>query len=222
MVPVMVDGQGVMRWTASGEEVALFGVNYTTPFAYAYRAHGYVGADRKAAIDRDVSHLARLGVDAYRIHVWDREISDRGGNLLANDHLDLLDYLVARLEDRGVRVILTPIFWGGTGYPEPNPQTNGFSNHYAKGEMTVSPEARRVQRRYLKQFVQHVNPYNGRSYQDDPGIIAMELFNEPSHPAPPRSARATSTSWPARRARPAFGSPSSTTSASAGSRACIL
>ncbi len=38
--PVRVDEQGVMRWTESGEELALFGVNYSTPFAHAYRAHG--------------------------------------------------------------------------------------------------------------------------------------------------------------------------------------
>ena len=183
--PVTVDAVGVMRWTASGEEVALFGVNYTTPFAYAYRAHGYVGAERKEAIDADVAHLARLGVQAYRIHVWDREISDRQGNLVANDHLDLLDYLIHRLEERGIKVVLTPIFHGGPGYPERNPVTNGFSEDYSKGDMTVSPEARRVQANYFRQFVSHLNPYSGRSYRDDPDLLAIEIFNEPSHPAPP-------------------------------------
>ena len=64
-----VDADGVMRWTETGEEVVLFGVNYTPPFAYAYRADGYVEADRKKAIDADVAHLARLGVEAYRMHM---------------------------------------------------------------------------------------------------------------------------------------------------------
>ncbi|HEX6071290.1 MAG TPA: hypothetical protein VFZ18_15765, partial [Longimicrobiaceae bacterium] len=184
-VPVRVDGEGVMRWTETGAEVALFGVNYTTPFAYAYRAHGYVGADRKQAIDADVAHLARLGVDAYRIHMWDREISDRQGNLRENDHLDLMEYLVARLLERDIRVILTPIFHGGPGYPERNPVTEGFSEDYSKGEMTVNPEARRVQRDYFTQLVRHVNPYTGRTLIDEPGLLAIEIFNEPSHPAPP-------------------------------------
>jgi hypothetical protein len=184
-VPVRVDGEGVMRWTESGAEVALFGVNYTTPFAYAYRAHGYVGADRKKAIDADVAHLARLGVGAYRIHMWDREISDRQGNLRENDHLDLMEYLVARLLERDIRVILTPIFHGGPGYPERNPVTEGFSEDYSKGEMTVNPEARRAQRNYFTQLVRHVNPYTGRTLTDEPGLLAIEIFNEPSHPAPP-------------------------------------
>ncbi|NIS63879.1 MAG: hypothetical protein GTO05_01785, partial [Gemmatimonadales bacterium] len=92
--PVTVGDDGVMRWTATGAEVAQFGVNYSAPFAHAYRAFGQLGMDRKQAIDADVLHFARLGLDAYRIHVWDREVSDNEGNLVANDHLDLLDYLL--------------------------------------------------------------------------------------------------------------------------------
>lgn len=183
--PVTVDDQGVMHWSESGDEVTLFGVNYTTPHAYAYRAHGYVGADRRQSIDADVNHLARLGLDAFRIHVWDREISDRDGNLVENDHLDLLDYLLARLEEQGIKSILTPIAWWGTGYPERDQETTGFSNYFGKGDMSVDPVAREAQKTYLKQFITHVNPYTGKSYRDDPDIIAVELFNEPSHPGGP-------------------------------------
>ncbi len=184
-VPVAVDEHGMLRWTATGDEVALFGVNYSTPFAHAYRALGYRGVDRREAIDADVTHLARLGVDAYRIHVWDREVSDRQGSLVRNDHLDLLDYLLARLAQRGIRVILTPIAWWPPGYPEPAPPTEGLSDGYEKPEMTVDPEARRAQARYLAQFVAHRNPYTDRTYAEDPNILAIEVFNEPRHPAGP-------------------------------------
>lgn len=40
-----------------GQEASFFGVNYTLPFAHAYRALGYLGLDRKAAIDKDVYHI---------------------------------------------------------------------------------------------------------------------------------------------------------------------
>jgi hypothetical protein len=174
-----------MRWTASGEEVALFGVNYSTPFAHAYRAHGYLGVDRKRAIDADVLHFSRLGLDAYRIHVWDREVSDAEGNLVENDHLDLFDYLLARLADHGIKALLTPIAWWPAGYPERDPGSTGFSEGYDKPEMSVDLEARRAQANYLKQFVRHVNPYTGLTLQDDPNLLAIEIFNEPRHPAGP-------------------------------------
>lgn len=186
-VPVIVDGQGVMRWTETGEEVALFGVNYSTPFAHGYRAHDYIGADRRQAIDIDVDHMARLGLDAFRIHVWDRQISDRQGNLVENEHLDLLDYLIHRLSERGIRTVLTPIAWWPPGYPEPSPETDGLSDLFDKGGMATEPSARAPQANYLRQFIRHVNPYRGVSYRDDPDIIAFEIFNEPSHPGGPEA-----------------------------------
>lgn len=181
---VRVDDEGVMRWEDTGEEVVLFGVNYCTPFAYGYRAHGYVGADRELAIAQDLAHLARLGVDALRIHLWDREISDRQGNLLDNDHLRLLDHMIHQAAARGMSVLITAIGWWNPQYPEPEEDNTspGFSNYYSKAQMATDPEARRAQVNYLRQLMEHVNRYRGRAYKDDPAIIAVELFNEPSNP----------------------------------------
>src|SRR5690554_2983102 len=89
---VIVDDQGVMRWGDTGLEVKGFGVNYSAPFAHAYRSAQRMGVDIKEEIDNDVYHLSRLGLDLYRIHVWDTEISDSLGNLLENEHLDTFDY----------------------------------------------------------------------------------------------------------------------------------
>ncbi len=52
---VYVDTDGILRWNGSNNEVSLFGVNYTTPFAYAYRAHKRLGLSLKHAIDLDVA-----------------------------------------------------------------------------------------------------------------------------------------------------------------------
>lgn len=41
-VPVRVDDEGVIRWTDSGEEVALFGTNYSAAFeGYAGEPYGF-------------------------------------------------------------------------------------------------------------------------------------------------------------------------------------
>jgi hypothetical protein len=182
-----VDAHGVLRWRDSNDEVCLFGVNYTTPFAYSYRAHKRLGLSLKKAIDLDVAHMARLDLGAYRVHVWDREISDSSGNLLNNEHLDLLDYLLARLAEHGIKSILTPIAWWGNGWPEPDETTGGFSQRYSKLELVTKPKAREAQRQYLKQFVEHTNPYTGASCVHDPSIIALEIINEPNHPADDRT-----------------------------------
>jgi hypothetical protein len=181
---VYVDKTGVLRYTKDQQEAVFFGVNYTTPFAYGYRSHKAVGADLKKAIDDDVYHLARLGVDAFRVHVWDTEITDAKGNLLTNAHLDLFDYLISKLKERKIKILLTPIAFWGNGYPEKDENTGSFSYNYGKEKALVNDTAIRAQENYVKQFFVHVNPYTGMTYKNDPDIIATEINNEPHHSGP--------------------------------------
>ncbi len=179
---VHVDTNGVLRWKGTNDEVSLFGVNYTTPFAYSYRAHKRLGLSLKKAIDLDVAQMSRLGFDAFRVHVWDREISDQDGNVIQNEHLELFDYLLSKLADHGIKTILTPIAWWGNGWPEPDETTSGFSQNYKRLELITNPKAREAQRNYLAQLLAHKNQYTKFSYKDDPSIIAIEIINEPTHP----------------------------------------
>ena len=178
---IYVDKEGVMRRSDTKEEVSYYGTNYTLPFAHAYRAVGEVGIDRKDAIDRDVYHLKRLGFNGFRLHLWDVELSDSAGNLLQNDHLDLLDYLISQLEKEGIDIILTAQTNFGNGYPEKNIDTGAFTYDYGKCEIHSNKTAQDIQANYLTQLASHVNPYTGRSYSDDNAIIAMEINNEPCH-----------------------------------------
>lgn len=181
---VYVDKQGVLRWTKDNREAAFFGVNYTTPFAHAYRAHKASGVDLEKAIQQDVYHFARLGLDAFRVHVWDTEISDTAGNLLENEHLRLFDFLLAELKKRNIKTIITPIAFWGNGYPERDEPTPGFSRKYGKGRATSNDTAIVAQENYLEQFFRHVNPYTKMTYVDDPDVIAVEINNEPVHRGP--------------------------------------
>lgn len=178
---VYVDDSGVMRWGGTHKEVQGFGVNYTVPFAHGFRTANSLGIDLKKAIDNDVYHFSRLGFDLYRIHVWDTEISDEFGNVIENEHLDAFDYLLNKLKNNNINFIITPIAFWGNGWPEPNDETLGFSNKYGKGDCLTNPEAIKAQQNYLYQFLNHVNPYTGTAYKDEPNIIAFEISNEPHH-----------------------------------------
>jgi hypothetical protein len=162
------------------EEVALFGANYSLPFAFGYRSVKAMGLSHQDAIRMDVAHLARLGVTAYRIHLWDRLISDRDGNLLNNEHLQLFDFLLSELKRYQIKAVVTPIGWWGSGYPAPDPQEPGFSVLYSKNQMNEKAGAISAQQRYLAQLMAHKN-LDGVPYAKDPNILAFELFNEPKH-----------------------------------------
>lgn len=178
---VVINKQGIMRWSKTNEEVKGFGVNYTVPFAHAYRTAKKNNLNIEKIIDDDVYHFARLGFDAYRVHVWDTEISDTLGNLLSNDHLRLFDYLLYKLKERGIKSLITPIAFWGNGWPEPDEKTPGFAAKYGKGACLTNPDAIKAQENYLTQFLNHVNQYTGIAYKDDPDIIAFEVSNEPHH-----------------------------------------
>lgn len=184
---VFVDSEGVMRRSDNKQEVSYYGTNYTVPFAYSYRALGYEGKDRKRAIDRDVYHLARLGLNAFRLHLWDAELADSVGNLVQSEHLDLLDYLIAQLENRGIDIVLTAQTNFGNGYPEKDADTGSFTYDYDKCDIHFDSAARAAQARYLQQLVKHRNTYTGRALADDKAVVAIEINNEPCHKASKRS-----------------------------------
>ncbi len=161
-----------------------FGVNYCAPFAHGYRVHNRLGKDAKEAISRDVYHIWRMGMNAYRIHVWDVEISDGDGNLIENEHLDLLDYTVAEMKKRGIDVTLTPIAFWGNGWPEPDDLSQpGFSNKKGKGEILLHEPSIKAMENYLKQFMKHKNRYTGNTYATEPAVVAIEVNNEPNEHA---------------------------------------
>lgn len=178
---ILVDKNGVMRWQKDGTEATFFGVNYTVPFAYGYRSVQRSGISVEQAIKDDVYHFSRLGLDAFRVHVWDVEISDSVGNLLSNEHLRLFDFLIAELKKRKIKTIITPIAFWGNGYPEKDENRGSFSSKYGRQRALTEEAAFQAQERYLKQFFQHKNPYTGLNYQHDPDIIATEVNNEPQH-----------------------------------------
>jgi hypothetical protein len=181
---VYADEHGVIRWRADQREVALFGANYSLASACDYRAAGSVGADRKRLVDQDLAHFNRMGWDGIRLCFWgDWENSDPEGNLLPNDHLDLLDYAIAVATKRGLGILFTPITTYSSLWPDgrDNPEIRGFSKAFPKDQLGRNPAAIAAQRRYLRQILEHVNPYTGRALKDEPAILFIEMINEPTH-----------------------------------------
>lgn len=178
---IYIDANGIMHWSKDKSEVYGFGVNYTLPFAHTYRMAKHNGVSIKDAFRDDVYHMSRLDLDLYRVHVWDTEISDTLGNLINNDHLQLFDYLINEMKQRGMHFIITPIAYWGNGWPEPDQNTPGFSHKYGKDNCLTNSDAIKAQVNYLNQFLNHVNSYTGVAYKDEPGIIAFEICNEPQH-----------------------------------------
>ena len=183
--PVYLDSSGVIRWGDSKQEVGLFGANYCLMSGSDYRMAGLVSNDRKAMIDEDMAQFARMGWTALRLCSWgDWENSDRAGNLIVNDHVDLMDYLIARARARGIYILLTPIHTYDPAFADQmnKPSTNsGFSRYFKREEMGTNPASIAAQVNYIKQLLNHVNRYTGVAIKDEPAILFIEMINEPVH-----------------------------------------
>lgn len=179
---VFQDKDGIVRWKKNNQEVALFGANYCLPSSCDYRAAGYVNADRKAMVREDMDHFKRMGWDALRICFWgDFQNSDPDGHLIDNDHLNMMDYLIAEASRRGIYMLFSPIVTYDSQFPEMNDNSNtGYAKLFAKNTLIHDEKAIKCQINYMTDILNHVNRYTGRCIKDEPNIIYVEIINEPT------------------------------------------
>lgn len=175
------DEEGVIRWQDDGSEVILFGANYCLPSASDYRAARRVSDDLKSMIDEDMQHFARMRWDGLRLSFWgDSENTDAEGNLIENEHLDLLCYLIYRAGERGIYMLLSPIVNHTSLWPDAMDQEpQGIFAEFSGPERGVNPDAIAAQVNYIRQLLEHMNPYTGVALKDDPFIPFVEMVNEP-------------------------------------------
>ena len=177
------DKEGIIRWTKNNQEIALFGANYCLPSACDYRAAGYVGGDRKTMIQEDLDHFIRMGWQALRVCFWgDWENSDSEGNLINNEHLDLMDFLITEASKRGIYMLFSPIVTYDADFPEMNINNSkmGFSRTYPKATLIHDEKAIQCQENYMINMLNHVNRYSGKAVKEEPNILFVELINEPT------------------------------------------
>ena len=181
-------------YDADGKKVKLWGVNYYTPFNSNFYNIEELGKDHFAAVDEDIRHFKLMNIDFIRMHLYDREITDRDGNIVENKNMRVFDYLVDQCEKNGIYLMITPTVWWNTVnnqiYQEKyyaywfidSQEAFGFSNYYSCDSMIWDPDAIRCQETYLNALFSRKSTVSGKRMNEYKNIIAFELFNEPRFP----------------------------------------
>lgn len=179
---VYQDKEGNIRWMENNERVVLYGANYCLPSACDYRAATYVDGDRDAMIAEDLDHFRRMGWDGLRLCFWgDWQNTDKEGNLIDNEHLRLLEKLIAEASTRDIYMLLSPIVTYNSQWPEMNDTTNhGIMNYVSKADLVLDSATISAERNYITQLLNHTNRYTGRMIKDEPNILFVEICNEPA------------------------------------------
>lgn len=123
--------------------------------------------------DMLVERFARLGYNTIRIHHHD------GDWFASDDNKDRLDYLIARAIEKGMYIttdlyVSRPVKWRDIGIDRAGEMDKSLYKTY----IPLHDAAFRDWAEHSRSFLEHVNPYTGRAYKDEPGMPFVVLVNE--------------------------------------------
>lgn len=172
----------------TGEPVKLWGVN-------PLKADGTVDkkylADSAAMMEKMGMNLARFHAFAkpHREKMWAhmlKILDPEDGLKFHEGHLDLLDYGFARMKEHGIYSFFSYIYgW----YPTPADkerlinweEAQTLLNHPGGSfyhKHALMPDVQELMIQAHVNLLNHINPYTGLRYADDPALAALELQNE--------------------------------------------
>lgn len=119
-----------------------------------------------------VDWLVKSGYNALRLHTHDRFLFNNGtyGPKVCDWAFDALDYLVACAAQQGIYIV-TDFHTRRHGYPN-------IKNYRAR--IYFEEDAFLDYAEAIRLWLNHVNPYTGRAYKDEPAFISFALVNEGS------------------------------------------
>jgi len=137
----------------------------------------------KEVITAAAQAIAQAGFNLCRLH----HVDDVGGLLPAQKppqgrldraRLDLLDFWIAELKKRGIYVYLDLLDYR-TFQPWEGVEKAETLGRAAKPEALFSERLISLQQQYASELLlEHVNPYTGLSYAQDPAVCMVELCDE--------------------------------------------
>lgn len=173
---------GHYAFADTGERVRFWGTNLGA--AQAFPSH--------AQADLVARRLSKLGVNIVRLHHIDNEwMRDDGFGTLwpptgphdrfVPDELDKLDYLIAALNREGIYVNLnlkvSKELSEADGMP---PGWDEIPFVHQKRVDRFFPQLIEHQKWYARELLTRVNPHNGLTHAENPGVAFLEINNENS------------------------------------------
>ena len=133
----------------------------------------------KELTDKMIEGCARLGYNIVRMHHYDAFLAEKNSTALNPERLDRFDYLLSELKKRGIYVTIDLFSlrkFSKGAFPECPDWAPG--EHDFKMLVFLSDSAMRNYREFAANLLNHVNPYTGLAWKEDPAIVSMCMLNE--------------------------------------------
>ena len=174
---IIATGNGHLAFEkAPGKRIRMFGTNLCGSACFPPRRYAPKLADE----------LARMGYNSVRLHHIERELAEKGGKSsleFSREKLDRLDWFVHCLKERGLYITID-LFSYRALRPGELPSVSAQSNS-TYGFKALLPFEEAVYQNwcdYVQNLLDHVNPYTGLRWADDPVLFCVNLVNEDSLP----------------------------------------
>lgn len=133
----------------------------------------------KENADKLADAFAAAGYNIMRIHHYDEPIIDKSSPGRLGFDPDKLDYLVAAMKKRGI-YITTDLYVSRVLADDAVEKDIGWDKSMTanKAAFFVSRKAVENWQTFSKTLLNHVNPYTGLAWKDDPAIVSISLVNE--------------------------------------------
>ena len=169
------DGKGHLVREKDGKTVRLIGANLN---------YGANFLDKDLA-DKTARNFRRMGYNAVRYHHIDVSILKDGWNAWRSDaidpeQMDKFDYLFAAMKREGMYATtdLYQMRRFAKGEIEGIDENLDFGK--IKGYLPYHRPAFEAWKKFARVFLEHVNPYTGLAYKDDPSLVFICPVNEDS------------------------------------------
>ncbi len=151
-------------------------------------------ADYRVYVDKQTSekwadYLAKYGVNAVRFHKWTWSGYSHldTSTYIQPDMLEKLDYFDSRLKEKGIYFSWSHIYGhrpqpGDSAkmlaYNEVRNAGSSFLKGSTIGLVNFAPDLQDLSIELTVNLLNHVNPYTGKKYADEPALAYIELQNE--------------------------------------------
>jgi hypothetical protein len=141
-----------------------------------------IGGFSKEQIDYAVRRMRRQGINITRLHGLEN-LNDRAGKTsfdYSERGFDRLDYLIARLGENGIYMILD-VHYPLTYRFKPGDEIPGLPEGGAAPHAEFfNDKIAGIMHRRMADVFTHLNPYTKKRYCEDPTIALVEILNEDS------------------------------------------
>jgi hypothetical protein len=139
------------------------------------------GPNWKEGVDRFIRSSRNQGYNLFRIFDIDLMSPDKSLDI-SPELLDKVDYLISQMGQQGVYLHLTLLGYGlfqPAAHPlKYNPEVQGRECDFKARMFLGDPEMRRIWLYAAETLMNHVNPYTGLAWKDDPVLVCVEPYNE--------------------------------------------